>query len=163
MQIRAVRPDEALIVARVHLQADEETYRPIFGPRFQLQSQGQFLQRWQAALAADDVFLASVDDGGAVVGFAHAHEDWMSALYVLAAHKRRGVGKALLRALCGAARARGVRELRFDCVADNANAIGFYEAQGARQVGRKQAGEGADAWDELIFALATDSPALRRA
>ena len=49
-----------------------------------------------------------------------------------------------------------------DYVAANANAIGFYEALGARRMGLKRMGEGADAWDEILFALATDAPAAFR-
>jgi GNAT superfamily N-acetyltransferase len=162
MEIRAVGPEEAMAVARVHLQADEETYRPIFGARFQVQSLDAFRERWQAALASGDVFLAAVE-GGAIVGFTHAHADWMSALYLLAGHKRHGTGQKLLRALCEAVRALGVTEIRFDCIAENASAIAFYGAMGARQVGRKREAQGDHAWEELLFALPTDSLALRRA
>jgi hypothetical protein len=57
-----------------------------------------------------------------------------------------------------------VTEIRFDCVAINDNAIAFYEAMGARWTGREWRGEGDDAWEEVLFALATDGPAaLRRA
>ena len=149
-------------MARVHVQADAETYRPLFGARFRAVPIAQSLARWETALAAGDVFLAAEDEG-AIVGLAHAHGDWMSALYVRATHQRRGLGMALLRELCTAAWARGVTEICFDCVTTNENAIAFYEAMGARAVGRKWEGEGADAWEELVFALATDSPALRRA
>jgi GNAT superfamily N-acetyltransferase len=88
----------------------------------------------------------------------------MSALYLVASHKRRGIGTALLAALCEAVRARGIGEICFQCVAANADAIAFYERVGARRVGRKWEGEGADAWEEVVFVLATDGPAaLRRA
>ena len=161
MEIRAVRQREASAIAEVHVQADAETYRPIFGPRFRAVPLDESLARWQAALAAEDLFLAATENG-AIVGFAHAHGDWMSALYLLAAYQRRGFGAALLAALCGELHTRGVAEIGFDCVAENARAIAFYEAMGARPVGRQQRGEGANAWEELIFALPTDSPALRR-
>ncbi len=163
MQIRPVNAGEALAVARVHTQADAETYRPIFGARFLAVSIETSLARWDAALTVGDVFLAAEDEG-AIVGLSHAHGDWMSALYLLAAHQRRGVGARLMAALCEAVRARGVAEIRFQCVAANENAIAFYEAMGARRIGRKSEGEGDDAWEEVLFALATDGPvALRRA
>jgi GNAT superfamily N-acetyltransferase len=163
MHIRAVRADEAAAVAHVHVQADAETYRPIFGARFRAAPIEESLARWTAALMAGDVFLAA-EEAGAVVGFAHAHGDWMSALYLAASHRRRGIGSALLTTLCAAVRARGVAEIRFQCVADNADARAFYEAMGARRVGHKYEGEGVDAWEEVVFVLASDAPAaLRRA
>jgi GNAT superfamily N-acetyltransferase len=161
VEIRPVDEGEAFAVAQVHVRADAETYRPIFGAKFRAVTLDESLARWTAALAAGDVFLAAVEDG-AILGFAHAHGDWMSALYLLAAHKRRGIGARLLAALCDVVRARGVAEIGFDCVAANADAIAFYETMGARQVGRKWNGEGEGAWEELLFALATDSAAALR-
>ena len=161
MEIRQVRVDEAAAVANVHVQADAETYRPLFGAHFHAVPMDESLARWEAALADRDVFLAA-EDAGAIVGLAHAHDDWMSALYLLASHRRRGLGAALLTELCAAVKARGVAEIRFDCVATNANAIAFYEAMGARRTGRKTEGEGDGAWEELLFALATDRPAAFR-
>jgi GNAT superfamily N-acetyltransferase len=163
MQVRPVCAGEAAAVAQVHVQADTETYRPLFGAHFRAVPIEESLARWEAALAAGDAFLVAEDEG-AIVGLAHAHEDWMSALYLLAAHRRRGVGRTLLGELCAAVQARGVTEIRFDCVAINDNAIAFYEAMGARRTGREWRGEGDDAWEEVLFALATDGPAaLRRA
>ena len=161
MPIRPVRADEAGPVARVHVQADAETYRPLFGARFRAVPVDESLARWEAALAAGDVFLVAEDEG-AIVGFAHAHDDWMSALYLLATHKRRGLGAALLGGLCLAAQARGVAAIRFDCVATNDDALAFYEAMGARRTGREWRGEGGDAWEEVLFALSTDGPAALR-
>jgi ribosomal protein S18 acetylase RimI-like enzyme len=163
MKIRPVRASEAATVARVHVQADAETYRLLFGAHFHAVPIDESLARWETALATGDVFLVAEDEGD-IVGFVHAHGDWMSALYLLPAHQRRGVGRTLLSELCAAVQARGVAEIRFDCVATNANAIAFYEAMGARRTGRKWEGEGDDAWEEVLFALATEGPAaLRRA
>jgi GNAT superfamily N-acetyltransferase len=161
MEIRQIREGEAAAVAHVHVQADAETYRPLFGAHFHAVPIDESLARWEAALAAGDVFLVA-EDAGAIVGLAHAHDDWMSALYLLSSYHRRGLGMVLLGELCAAVQARGVTEIRFDCVATNANAIAFYESMGARRAGRKTEGEGDDAWEELLFALATDRPAAFR-
>jgi ribosomal protein S18 acetylase RimI-like enzyme len=161
MEIRSVRPDEATAVARVHVRADEETYRPIMGASFRAVTMAESIARWEAALAAGDVFLVAEDEG-AIVGLAHAHDDWMSALYLLASYKRRGVGRALLSELCAAVQAQGVAEIRFDCVATNDNALAFYEAVGARRTGRQTEGRGDEAWEEVLFSLATDGPAALR-
>ena len=51
--------------------------------------------------------------------------------------------------------ARGVAEIGFQVVVGNLDAIAFYEAMGARPVGRKLEGEGDSAWEDVVFALAT--------
>jgi GNAT superfamily N-acetyltransferase len=159
--IRPAGPGEAAQVARTHVRADEETYRPIFRERFTGVPFEESLQRWETALAAGDELLVVTDNSG-IVGLAHATETWMSALYLLASHHRRGIGARLLVELCGRLKGRGVTEIGFQAVADNAQAIAFYEAMGARLVGRKTLGDGDNAWEDVVFALATDAPALRR-
>jgi GNAT superfamily N-acetyltransferase len=159
--IRPAAAGELSLVARTHIRADEETYRSIFKAHFRAVPFEESLRRWETALTAGDVMLVATD-GGAIIGLAHASETWMSALYLLASHHRRGIGARLLIDLCGRLRARGVAEIGFQAVADNARAIAFYGALGARLVGRKTEGEGAEAWEDVVFALATDAPALRR-
>jgi GNAT superfamily N-acetyltransferase len=159
--IRPARADEALAVAEAHVRADRETYAPIFGPQFEAVEIGRSQLRWDAALGAGDVLLVAIE-AERIVGFAHATPSWMSALYLLATHLRRGIGLRLLVALCEALRARGVAEIGFRAVADNAGAIAFYEAVGARIAGREMQGEGAAAWEDIVFTLATDAPAAFR-
>ena len=159
--IRPVEADEALAVALLHVQADRETYQPIFGPHFEAVDIDRSQLRWDTALAAGDVLLAAVE-GGRMIGFAHATPTWMSALYLLTSHHRRGIGLRLLAALCEALAARGVAVIGFKAVAANVNAIAFYEAVGARIVGREMQGEGDAAWEDILFTLATDAPAASR-
>jgi GNAT superfamily N-acetyltransferase len=161
MEIRPVRQGEALTVAHVHVQADGETYRPLFGRSFHAVALADSLARWERALELEDVFLAATDEDR-LIGLAHASGAWMSALYLLASHRRRGIGARLLATLCEAVRLRGVAEIGFGCVSTNADAIAFYEALGARQVGRQRMGEGEDVWEDVIFTLATDAPAAFR-
>jgi GNAT superfamily N-acetyltransferase len=161
VSIRPARPDEAEALARVHVRADFETYAPIFGAKARQLPIAESLARWETAFVAGDVLLVA-DDGGRIVGMAHASERWMSALYLLATHHRRGIGRRLLSALCAALRARAVAEIGFQAVADNHSALRFYAAMGARQVGRKLEGDGDDAWEDVVLALATDAPALAR-
>ena len=159
--IRPARPDEALGVAQVHILADRETYEPLFGAHFEAVDVDRSQLRWDTALSAGDVLLVA-EAAGRVVGFAHATPTWMSALYLLSTHLRRGIGLDLLVALCEALQARGVAEIGFKAVATNVNALAFYEAVGARAVGRETQGQGAGRWEEIIFALATDAPAAFR-
>jgi phosphinothricin acetyltransferase len=160
--IRPARPADLEAIATVHVRADTETYLPIFGDRFRLRVLAESMARWRESFAAGDVLLVAEDDG-AVVGLAHAHGAWMSALYLLAAQHRKGFGETLLAELCRQVRARGVDAIEFQCVAANANAIAFYEAMGARQVGRKTEGEGDAAWQDVVFRLETKRLAAFRA
>ena len=141
IRIRSAGPDEASAVAEVHIQADRETYLPIFGAYFEAVEIAGSERRWATALVAGDVLLVAAEDER-IVGFAHATPTWMSALYLLATHQRRGVGLDLLVALCEALRARGVAEIGFKAVAGNTGAVAFYEAVGARITGRETQGEG---------------------
>ena len=160
IEIRPARRDEALEIARVHVRADRETYRPIFGRRFEATPPDASLARWEHALGdGEDLLVAT--DRGRIVGFGHVGGAWMSALYLLASHHRRGLGGRLLARLLGRARRRGVAEIAFYCVADNAAAIGFYQAKGAILVARKTQGEGDMAWDDVLFTLATVLPDAR--
>ena len=139
-------------MALAHVRADRETYQPIFGEAFREVALERSLQRWQTALAAGDVFLVA-EDAGQIVGLAHATDSWMSALYLLATYRRRGIGARLLDALRAALKARGVAEIGFQAVAGNVGAIAFYEAHGARRVGRKTDGDAEHSWEEVIFSL----------
>jgi L-amino acid N-acyltransferase YncA len=159
--IRSARPDEALGVAQVHILADRETYEPLFGAHFEAVDIDRSQLRWDAALSAGDVLLIA-GDARRIIGFAHATPTWMSSLYLLATHLRRGIGLDLLVALCEALRARGVAEIGFKAVATNVNALAFYDAVGAKAVGREAQGEGAGRWEDIVFALATDAPAAFR-
>jgi L-amino acid N-acyltransferase YncA len=159
--IRPAGPGEARAVAETHVRADAETYAPIFGSAFRPVGMEASLRRWETALAAGDVLLVAEAEGR-LVGFAHASASWMSALYLLAGFKRRGLGLSLLCALCAELRRRGVAEIGFKAVAANADAIAFYTAVGAKVVGRETGGEGEAIWEELRFALGTDAPAAFR-
>jgi GNAT superfamily N-acetyltransferase len=150
--IRPARREEAHAIALVHVRADRETYAPIFGADFQQVSLERSLQRWETALAAGDVLIVAVDDGR-IVGFGHATEDWMSALYLVATHLRRGIGSRLLAALRAELRTRRVTEVGFKAVAGNERALAFYAAHGAREVGRRWQDEGGAGWEDVHFVL----------
>jgi GNAT superfamily N-acetyltransferase len=161
IRIRLARAGEAPAVAAAHILADRETYQPIFGAHFEQVELARSEQRWATALAAGDVLLVA-EEGEWIVGFAHATPTWMSALYLLATHQRRGIGVDLLVTLCEALRARGVAEVGFKAVAGNTGAIAFYQAIGARITGRQTTGAGEAAWEDVLFSLATDAPAAFR-
>jgi ribosomal protein S18 acetylase RimI-like enzyme len=150
--IRPALIHEARAVALTHVRADRETYQPIFGDAFRKVAFERSLQRWQTALAAGEALLVA-EQSGRIVGFTHAADAWMSALYLLATHRRRGIGSRLLGGLRTELKARGVSEIGFQAVADNAGAIAFYHACGARQVGRKSESDAESSWEEIVFVL----------
>jgi GNAT superfamily N-acetyltransferase len=56
---------------------------------------------------------------------------WLEDLYVRPAHRRAGVGLALLRHVAGVARARGCSRVEWAVLEWNSPAISFYESLGA--------------------------------
>lgn len=160
--IRPARADEADAVAAVHVEADWQTYAPIFGPRAVRRDLAASKARWAAALAAGEVFLVA-EEGGRLVELAHAAGEQLSALYLLSSHHRRGLGARMLAEVCARLAQRGVAEIGFQCVAANERAIAFYLAQGARLVGRKIEGEGEETWEDVVFRLKTDGLDASRA
>jgi GNAT superfamily N-acetyltransferase len=98
-----------------------------------------------AALLAHDawgaVWIACADDGApaghAVLTVRHsmefgARDGFIDDLFVRAAHRRGGVGDALLQAVFSEAKARGLRALHVEVGRDNAAAHGLYARFGLR-------------------------------
>ena len=156
--IRRAAPDEAQRLAKVHRAADWETYAPLFGAAAKRLDGQATLARWRSALDDGDIVLAAID-GGAVVGVAHISGDLLRALYLLATHHRQGAGRRLLTAALAEARARGVASVRFNVVQNNDRAIAFYEALGARRIGRTlQRDADGDEWWEYDYRIDTPAP-----
>ena len=88
---------------------------------------------------AADVLVAELR--GEIVGFALFFPTfstflarpglWLEDLYVQPAHRARGIGTKLLRAVAGVAVARGCGRFEWAVLDWNAPAIGFYERMGA--------------------------------
>ena len=60
---------------------------------------------------------------------------WLEDLFVLPAHRRAGVGRALLAAVAGNVRAHGGERLEWAALDWNELALGFYRSLGARTMG----------------------------
>jgi ribosomal-protein-alanine N-acetyltransferase len=86
--------------------------------------------------------LAAEADGGELLGFilgrAMAGEAEVLTLAVDPAARRQGLGRALVEAMAAQAQARGARTVFLEVAADNAAAIGLYEAAGFSQVGLRR-------------------------
>lgn len=83
------------------------------------------------------------EDEGEVIGYGGVRALQGSAdadiqtIALLAERRGEGRGRALLRALLGAARARGAREIFLEVRADNPTAAGLYLAEGFEEIGRR--------------------------
>jgi ribosomal protein S18 acetylase RimI-like enzyme len=152
--IREATVDDVPAIARVHVTADWETYAPLFGADAYMLTIAESQDRWRRALEGGGLLLAACDQD-AIVGLGHACGDRIAALYLLPAYHRRGIGKAMFARLLDFLGGRGVSEVRFDVAAINAAAIAFYEAQGARRVGRCVNRDPRGDTEDLIFAVPT--------
>jgi ribosomal protein S18 acetylase RimI-like enzyme len=154
IEIREAAADDLSAIAQVHVEADWDTYAPLFGAAAYRLEIGESERRWRRALEGDGLLLVATDRA-AIVGLGHAFADRIDALYLLSAYRRRGIGKALLSRLLAFLHDRGVAEARLDVVAINGSAIAFYLAQGARPVGRRISKDPRGDTEDLIFAVPT--------
>lgn len=143
-------------IARVHVQADWDTYSALLGPQAYRLDLGGSEDRWRRALSDGDILLVA-SDGDDIIGLGHAGGDRIGALYLLRSYRRRGIGRALLARLLAALNKRGVAVARFDVVAVNVNAISFYRALGAYPVDRCINRDARGDSEDLVFAISTAS------
>jgi GNAT superfamily N-acetyltransferase len=157
IQIRDAALDDIPGIARVHMQADWETYSALFGSQACALAIGSSECRWRRALRDGDILLVACagDGGDGIIGLGHAGGDRIGALYLLRSYQRRGIGRALLTRLLAALNERGVAEARFDVVAANVRAISFYRAFGAHPIGRCINRDPRGDSEDLIFAIPT--------
>lgn len=150
IRLREVRPDD---LDALHL-LDQACFEPDIA-----YTQGQlrfFLSRENSCGT-----VAEVD--GALAGFAIGHRSGarghVVTIDVAAAHRRSGVGRALLRELVRRLEASGARRIRLEVDLRNAAAIRFYEGLGFRESRRLRGyyGPGLDGL-EMIRGSAADDP-----
>ena len=109
-----------------------------------------------------DCRLVARDDAGTIVGWTalggyssrkvYSGVAWES-VYVAAAARGRGVGRALLEALIGASEAAGYWTLLAGVLAENVASLGLHEQVGFRRIGT-QRGLGQDArrrWRDVVL------------
>jgi GNAT superfamily N-acetyltransferase len=142
---RLARAADAPAVAALHADSWRRHYRGAYSDAFlDGDVDAERLAEWTERLARSDgrgYTLLAEDDSG-LVGFAHTIFDedpsWgalLDNLHVVYGQKRRGVGTRLL-ALTGPAVAERGTGLYVWVLEQNVNAQAFYEARGARRVGR---------------------------
>jgi ribosomal protein S18 acetylase RimI-like enzyme len=153
--IRRAHAGEAAAIAAVHVAAWHETYTGLVPARMlRAVSVEERARRWQRILTSPDPSLESavfvaVRPDRTIVGFgscgrqpapdlvAGGFAGEFSALYLLAAHQRRGIGRRLMALMAQDLLARDLPSAALWVLRDNAPARRFYEALGARLVGRR--------------------------
>lgn len=125
MLIRPAGPEDAAVVAGIHLASRAEAAMP---PGVHTDDE---VRGWLAGrLREDDVWLAEVD--GQPAGYARCTPTWLDDLYVAPGYARRGVGSALLD-LVKAQRPAGFCLWVFEM---NTPARGFYARHGLIELER---------------------------
>lgn len=141
--VRRAEPADALAIAHVRVDAWRTTYRGMIPDAYLDGMTAEASEaHWRRILGAApgrfSVFVAAED--GDVVGFGaglmldppkHGCDAELSALYVRADRKRRGIGRRLVGAVAAAQRGHGATALLTWVIAGNRHARAFYESLGA--------------------------------
>ncbi len=143
-QVRPATTDDARAIQRVARESWHAAYDSLLGEAVVSSTVDAWFD--PDRLVADDVrpderplFVADGADG--LVGFAEAvpgdDEDvyHLYRIYVTPSAWGTGIGTSLLERVEAAARERGARRLRLSVLAENDDAVAFYEARGFERVG----------------------------
>lgn len=147
--IRRALPADADAIAVVHVAAWRETYAGIMGAETLA---GLSVERralnWYRRLteAGSDLAVFIAERGGALVGFAASGKGRdpdvpangeIHGIYLLRAHQRSGIGRALMRAAAAYLRAAGYRSAYLWALEENRAAAAFYTRLGATVVAER--------------------------
>ena len=140
--IRRATPADIEAIARVHVQAWRESYRELMPPAaIDARPVELRIRQWQNTLDRLDRPTFVVEHDGVISGFVSGGSIlWsglprsceVSALYLLDAIKRRGIGRKLFGALLGELGARNLTSAGLRVLTGNMPARRFYEAMGGR-------------------------------
>lgn len=126
---------------------------------------------WSAEAMADELssphgrYLVDEHDGvvigyGGVRALPGSADADIQTIALDAAYRGAGRGRALLRALLGAAVERGAREVFLDVRADNPSAAGLYLSEGFEEIGRRPRYYQPDDVDAIVMRLTVRSRAV---
>lgn len=150
MRIRPARPTDAGAIAKVHVDSWRMTYKGIVPDEHLANlSYEQRERTWQNILANPDnarfVYVAE-DAEGEIIGFASGgpersgdpvYKGEIYAIYLHAAHQRRGIGRRLTVAIAERLMQAGMPSMLIWVLAKNPSRA-FYETLGGQQVHEKQ-------------------------
>jgi ribosomal protein S18 acetylase RimI-like enzyme len=141
MIIRSAKPEDALRIATIHVEAWRVAYRGIIPDEYlRSLSIEQRHAAWQQALEAGHPFTWVAEEGDTAVGWISAAasrdvdashstgEIW--AVYIDPGHWGEGIGRALCDAAEQELRRRGSTEVTLWVLKDNQRALGFYLSNG---------------------------------
>jgi ribosomal protein S18 acetylase RimI-like enzyme len=150
-RLRVATPADAETIAALNLACWRETYTGLLSAEAMVElTLDERLAFWRAALAPGRTnALIAIDADGAAAGFSawRPHEFTLggrlgrgaeiSAIYMLRAAQRRGLGRALMRRMAQDMREAGLKWASLVVLRDNLPARRFYEAMGGRRFGRE--------------------------
>jgi ribosomal protein S18 acetylase RimI-like enzyme len=159
--IRRATPADVAASARVHVQAWHEAY-PDLLPLSEIEERPVEVRvgQWQNTLANLDRPTFVTEQDGTICGFVSGGnilwsglqtDGEVSALYLLDAVKRRGLGRALFRTMLGELAARGFKSAGLQVLVDNTPARRFYEAMGGRAGETRGDRKGEFVFDEIAY------------
>jgi ribosomal protein S18 acetylase RimI-like enzyme len=169
--LRRATPCDVDGIACVHVQAWRESYRELI-PQAALDALlvERRAAQWRYTLGNPDrtSFVAEIDgavcgfvSGGAILWSGLSTDSEVSALYLLAAAKRRGIGRRLFQAELAALADRGFTSTGLWVLTGNTPARRFYETVGGRPaetridtIGGLALDKIAYVWDDLTASLA---------
>ena len=149
MRVRVASVEDAPGIARVHVDTWRTAYRGILPADFlNALSYEARTQRWceNLAQAGPQQFTLVAEDDDAVVGFAGGgperdgmpgYDGEIYAVYVLAQHQRRGIGRQLMGVSARRLMDHGFGAAMLWALEANWRARAFYEALGGQFIGRK--------------------------
>ena len=163
LRIRPAQPADAPALAHVHVACWRTTYCGILPERFLAeQSLAHRLQQWKRHLADPQratCDLVAEDTSGCIVAFASAglqlgghpgYRGELFTLYVLRPYQRQGVGRRLMRQVCGHLLQRHIRSMLVCALKDNPSRA-FYESLGGKLLGEQPLFLGETAVPEVAY------------
>jgi ribosomal protein S18 acetylase RimI-like enzyme len=160
--IRRATPADVDGIARVHVQAWRESYSELM-PQAAIDARSleTRIGQWRGMLAPDNpTFVYVAEQDGGICGFGSAGKiRWtglstdseVSALYLLDAAKRRGIGRRLFTRLLAELAARDFKSTGLWVLTENMPARRFYEAMGGRTGGTRIERRGEHVLDEVAY------------
>lgn len=164
LNIRQANVEDALAIAKVHIETWRTTYKGILSEeylaRFSLQERENRWQKMLDTAAKDNHFTYVAEDlNKQIVAFADGgkertndpiYKSEIYAIYILEAYQRRGLGRALVRTLVKKFDELGVNSMLVWVLKDNP-ACQFYGALGGQKVRSKQIEIEGSMLDEIAY------------
>jgi ribosomal protein S18 acetylase RimI-like enzyme len=143
--IRTADPDEAPVLAELHLRTALAAYADIFPPEAPKPTNEEIVAFWEHTLSSDDGSCVFVAENGPVIGIALAGPDpreptsgHLSRFYVDPAHSGRGIGTALYEHCLHRLRDLGFTTATLWVLERNARVRSWYERLGWRPTGERK-------------------------